>query len=407
MRGGFLLIIGGFWGALSATALEAGAAKRVVTPTVPVYLAGLRSPRLSDGVHDDLYARALALSEGTTTAILVGVDVIGVPRPYVERAKALLIARGVPAENLIVCATHQHSGPDTIGLWGPSETETGVHPAFVEQLIQGVVEAAEEAFRTRKTATVFLGVTTIPDGVARNVRVPGYHDKEVRTLRFVGEDNVTVGTLVNFTAHPEVLGSENTKIAADYPAYVYRLLDGVLGGVTLFLNGALGGMVTTDESERTFAEAERIGTLVAEAALAATRAGKPLEGNQLLVRKRVFSVPVENERFQMAAAMGVIPIPWDATNGKIETEVNLLRLGLVTMATIPGELLPKLGFRLIDAIRETGAVPFLLGLANDELGYILAEEDFDDPLYRYESSVSVGRAIGPAVMEHLKALLTP
>lgn len=403
----FLLMIGGLGGALSATALEVGAAKRIVTPTMPVYLAGLRSPRLSDGVHDDLYARALALSDGTTTALLVGVDLIGVPRPYVERARALLIARGVPAENLIVCATHQHSGPDTIGLWGPSEAESGVNPAYIEQLIHGIVEAAEEAFRTRKIASAYLGVTTIPEGVARNTRVPGYHDKEVRTLRFVGEDNVTVGTLVNFTAHPEVLGSENTKITADYPAYVYRLLDGMLGGITLFLNGALGGMVTPDASERTFAEAERIGTLVAEAALTATRAAQPLGGEGLFVRRRIFSVPIENERFQMAATTGVIPLPWDTKSGKIETEVNLLRLGHVTMATIPGELLPQLGFLLADAIRETGAVPFLLGLANDELGYILPEEDFDDPLYRYESSVSVGRTIGSAVMEHLKALLKP
>jgi len=392
-----------------AWALEAGAATRIVTPRTPVYLAGLASPRRSDGVHDDLYARALAFSEGSTTAIVVGVDVLGYPRSYVERARAALRARGVPPEGLIVCATHQHSGPDTIGFWGPSERESGVDPAYIEQLTEGIVDAAESAFRSLRPAAAFFGVATIPDGVSRNVRLPGYHDKEVRVLRFVDATNqTTIGTLVNFTAHPETLWSENTKITADYPASVYRLLDAHYGGTTVFVNGALGGMVTVDENERTFSEAERIGRAVATTAMEAIRHATPVEEKGLELRRSVFRTPLENERFRLALShLSLLPLTLGDVS--VETEVNLLRLGNVVIATVPGELLPKLGFAVRDAIEERMGVssPFLFGLANDEVGYILAEEDFDLPLYRYEASMSVGRTIGTAVVEHLKALMSP
>ncbi len=84
--------------------LLAGAATRIVTPQRPAYLAGLHSPRLSDGVHDDLYARAVALSQGETTVIVVGVDIIGYARARVEDIKVELTRRGVPADGLVVCA---------------------------------------------------------------------------------------------------------------------------------------------------------------------------------------------------------------------------------------------------------------------------------------------------------------
>jgi hypothetical protein len=390
----------------ASLALEAGAASRVVTPIAPVYLAGLRSPRVSDGVHDDLFARALAISDGGTTAILVGVDVIGYSRQHVERVKQALSARGVPADGLVVCATHQHSGPDTIGIWGPSETQSGVDPSYMAQLTNGIVDAAEAAFRSLRPARVSFGVATIPDGVVHNVRVSGYHDKEVRALRFTDADDNTIGTLVNFTAHPETLWSDSTKITADYPAYVYRLLDETLGGTTVFINGALGGMVTVDEKERTFAEAERIGTAVAATAIAAIRTAEPVEATEFAVRRSAFRTRLDNERFRLAATNGVIPLILDGDT--LRTEVNLIRFGRVVMATVPGELLPKLGFAIRDAIRERLGVasPFLLGLANDELGYILAEEDFDLPLYQYEASMSVSRHIGTEVVERLMALMS-
>ncbi len=387
--------------------LLAGAATRVITPEQPVYLAGLSGPRLSDGVHDDLYARAVAFVEGDTTVIVVGLDIIGYARARVEGVKQELARRGVPTDGLILCSTHQHSGPDTLGLWGPSETETGVDDAYMEFLAARIVEAAEEAYTNIRSAHASVGAARVPEGVARNARVPEYDD-ELRVLRFVDTgDGATIATLVNFTSHPEVLWSDSTKITADYPQHVYRLLDEQLGGVTVFVNGALGGMVTPASSEHTFAECERIGVAVANTALTAVDSAMPVSDVALAHDRRVFTTPMDNAGFRAAVDAGIIPV--GPNTDIVETEVSLIRLGGVALATIPGEMLPSLGFRLRDTMRERLGCesPFILGLANDELGYILAEDEFDMELYEYEASMSVGRGIGPATLAALAEMMPP
>lgn len=399
-----MLVMFGAHASAPSEALLAGAATRVITPRQPAYLAGLSGPRLSDGVHDDLYARALAFSQGDVVVILVGLDVIGYARDRVAGVKADLSARGVPADGLIVTATHQHSGPDTIGLWGPSEAETGVDEEYMRFLAAQIVDAAAEAYANRLAASVSVGARTIPDGVARNARAPEYDD-ELRVLHFTDGDGSTIASLVNFTAHPETLWSDSMKITADYPGHVYRLVEEAFGGVTVFINGALGGMVTVASAANTFAECERIGTAVAETAIRAIQDASEVSP-ALRHDRRVFTTPMANAGFRAAVAAGVIPVGPDTDT--VETEVSLIQIGDVALATVPGELLPSLGFELRDAMRERLGVgsPFILGLANDELGYILASDQFDLPLYEYEASMSVGREIGPAVIENLVELMS-
>ncbi|MBM3216182.1 hypothetical protein FJZ36_14850 [Candidatus Poribacteria bacterium] len=385
--------------------LMAGAASRVVTPSGSAYMAGLKSPRLSEGVHDDLYARALALRSGDTTVLLVGVDVIGLLRHRVEAIKEALSQSGVPVDGLIVCASHQHSGPDTIGIWGPSPFETGVDADYMGFLSDRIVEAAQEAYSRLQPATAHVGVEKIAPEIADNARIPGYFDDEVRILQLRDEDGKTISTLVNFTAHPETLWSDSHLLTADYPGHVYAMVEREFGGTAVFINGALGGMVTVASRAHTFEEAERIGTGVGEAALAAARKAVPVDGSSLQRRRSVFDVIVENERLRLVMEAGVIPAP--VKDARIQTEVNLVRLGDVVFASVPGELLPKPGFAIRDAAREElGArVVFLMGLGNDELGYILAEEDTGLDLYRYEVSMSVHRGLGTTVVDTLRALM--
>jgi hypothetical protein len=397
-----LLVLGAY--ASATDGLLAGAATRVITPERPAYLAGLSGPRLSDGVHDELYARAVAFSEGDTTVIIVGLDIIGYARERVESVKAELARRGVPTDGLIVCSTHQHSGPDTLGMWGPSETETGVDDAYMEFLAGRIVEAAEEAYDDLRPASAAAGAARVPEGVARNARVPEYDD-ELRVLQFVADDGGTIATLVNFTSHPEVLWSDSMKITADYPQHVYRLVEKEFGGVAVFINGALGGMVTPASSEHTFEECERIGVAVANTAIAAVGSAAPVADGGLQHDRRVFTSPMENAQFRAAVDAGIVPV--GPATDTVVTEVSLIRLGDVALATIPGEMLPSLGFELRDTIRQRLGCesPFILGLANDELGYILSEEEFDLELYEYEASMSVGRGIGPATLDALYEMM--
>jgi hypothetical protein len=98
--------------------------------------------------------------------------------------------------------------------------------------------------------------------------------------------------------------------------------------------------------------------------------------------------------------------------GYITSEVNLVRIGDMLLAAVPGELLPKLGLQLKQRMREAGARTVgIIGLANDEIGYILPVEDFKYPLNplkpgkNYEETNSVGKYVAPAVMWALEDLI--
>jgi hypothetical protein len=258
--------------------------------------------------------------------------------------------------------------------------------------------------------------------------------------------------VVNFTAHPEVLWSDSKYITADYVASVYSGVDSKLGGITLFINGALGGMVTVDnrgedgEDRHTFSEAERIGNIVAQKAIEAASNAQEQASTAIVFLNGIVRVPMENPGFLTLAEAGILPQEM-FRDGYIETEVNVIQfvclvlgklcaldsatlllntvltstthkqatitnsideykannMGNAQIATFPGEALPKLGLRVKEAM--TTPYKFVFGLANDELGYIIPEEDFSDELYDYERSMSVGSQIGPATTGKILELL--
>jgi len=389
--------------------LRAGAAKRVITPQMPVYLAGLSNNRLSIGVHDPLYARSVVFEDGKTRLGLVSLDLIGLIRQDVQSIQEKLREAGVETDHTILTCTHVHSGPDTIGIWGPDELTSGVNPDYMEYLQKQIVACILEAQRTMQPAKLLLGQAEIPPkGVSRNVRVPTLIDHTLGFMQFVDTNDKSIANVVNFTAHPEVLWSDSKYITADYVASVYREVDSELGGITLFINGALGGMVTVDnrgedgEDRNTFSEAERIGNIVAQKAIEAAANAQKQESTDIVFLHGAVRVPMENPGFLMLTEAGILPKEM-FRNGYVETEVNVIQIGDAQIATFPGEVLPKLGLRVKDAM----SVPykFVFGLANDELGYIIPAEDFSNELYDYERSMSVGSQIGPATTGKILELL--
>ena len=114
--------------------LQFGFAKRAITPTVgakPVYLAGFDNDRKATGVHDDLWARAVAVGDGRQKIAIVSVDLIGFFHADVLKARERLQQK-VPGAALIVASTHDHEGPDTMGLWGSGRFSSGVDREYLD-----------------------------------------------------------------------------------------------------------------------------------------------------------------------------------------------------------------------------------------------------------------------------------
>src|ERR1051325_7729604 len=91
--------------------LRVGAAEVAISPPAGTPMAGYYSTRLSTGVHDDLHAKAIVIASGNQRAALVACDLVGVPPAVVEEARELIrSATGIPGGNVMISATHSHTG---------------------------------------------------------------------------------------------------------------------------------------------------------------------------------------------------------------------------------------------------------------------------------------------------------
>ena len=377
--------------------LMAGAAAVDITPLNyrDVYLAGFEPNRKATGVRDPLFARALYLDDGRTRLALVACDLIGLGFLAAETIRRFV--QDVQADHVFLCCTHTHSGPDTLGLWGPALGEiplaSGVDPRYMERLARAVAQAVRKARIRALPAILAAGEDTArKDDLTWNMRQPGYMDHALTVLRADRADGRgTIATLVNYASHPESLWSVNTQISPDYPMAILRTLERKLGGVGLFFSGALGAMVTPGiEQDAPLAQRESFyvsyGNKLAKRAVDCVRAAETIKSHDLDIRTRRVSVPMQNRPLRFAAAVGLVS--GNVAGSNAISQVGQIRIGPIQIATMPGELSPAVGLRLKG---KMGGTPnFLLCLCNDEIGYVLDCKVFDDPAFAYERSMSMG-----------------
>jgi hypothetical protein len=419
--------------------LSFGFAKRVITPSLangPVFMAGFDNDRRATGVHDDLWARAVAVSDGRERVVVVSVDLIGLFLADVEEARALLRERAGEVA-LVVTSTHDHEGPDTMGLWGPGRFTSGVDPGYLARVRHAIVDTAAEALGRLEPGRLVLAKTRTPT-LIEDGRLPEVIDDELVVLQALAQDHHTLGTVVNWGSHPEALGGENTLITADFPHYLNRRLEETLGGTAIFLVGSIGGLMTplglelTDGAGRTippdsFAFARAVGERAAEAAIEALRTSGQSSGSSAVGYRgtRVF-VPLENRLFRLAAFLGVLDRgvysngePATAAFGDdLRTEIGVLRIGDVEALCVPGEIYPELRGASPEPPLEgmlDSEYRLVIGLANDEIGYILPRSQWDTEApfaygreeAQYGEVNSVGPSVAPILAEAFARLLAP
>lgn len=345
-----------------------------------VWIAGLDNPRPAAGVHDPIETRVLVLRAGGVTVAIATADVIGLFYDETERLREAVSDLNI--DYVVVASSHNHEGPDTLGLWGTDEITSGVDPAYLELVRRRIEEAIREAYAGLRPARVRYGATTPGEhadkGVANVVsdsRDPVIINERLTTLTFENPaDGSVIATLVDFAAHPEYSGDRVDLLSADY---VYWLRRGVesgvregatdlpgVGGTAIFVQGPLGsqigpgrvvatGLDGVEHRGYSREKAAAVGTLLAVGALRAIRESTPPEETMTLgfVRSR-FEVTIENFGYHAMlladvfrrSAHGYDPTrPLERGNyPKTWTEISWLRLGRAQVLTFPGEPSPEL-----------------------------------------------------------------
>jgi hypothetical protein len=421
----------------------------------PVFLAGFGQNRKATKVHDPIMARAVVMADGDVKIALVSVDVVGLFLPSVERVREKLPG----FKYVLVSATHNHEGPDTLGLWGASPIQSGIDPEYLKRVEAGCCDAVKAADNARKPAAARIGSARDPDLLHDNRKPIVKHD-ELVVLHFRDpKTSAPLGVLVQWNCHPETLGSRNTEITADYIHYTVKYLRESQKCPVAYFTGTVGGLMTTlgltvkdaagkELADGTFEKADRYGYLLAQLAEKALKDAAPITLTPFDVRTRELLVPVDNNIYRLAWSFGVLDramYKWDGnpTPKKFETtkelsksiavktELGYLKLGTLEVAAIPGEIYPELVLNKVEDPADPGAdfpdAPIepaiydqlkskhrmLIGLANDELGYFIPKRQWDEKApfcyglkkAQYGEMNSVGPDAAPVICKAFKELV--
>lgn len=375
----------------------AGASKAKITPEKPVCLAGFNTSRKSEGVHDDLYAKCVVLDDGQTTVGLVSLDLIGLFHDDVEKIRKRISEKY--GDSIIIASTHTHSGPDTIGYFS---IPSGVDEEYMDGLEKKVEECVNNAIKSMEHAKLELASIKAPSNISKNIRVEGYKDDELSVIKINGLEGKTLATIINYAAHPEILERENKLVSADFVGYLSSKVEEKLGGTAIFLNGALGGMITPRVEGHDFKDAEKTGLKLYETVLNALEKSEIVHNPKISLKQKKFKLYVDNWKFLLLRKLSIIRRK-EYEPKHIMTEVNLIRIGPAELVTIPGEAFPSIGFWVKDQMNEK--YKFVIGLGNDEIGYIMTRKEFKDKLYSYEQSMSLGKKTWQSIKTELQTLL--
>lgn len=374
-------------GKQTADPFLAGVASRDITPEPGIPLWGYSDREgPATGTLDPLWAKAIALRAGETTAVAVSLDLGRVPLSSAcERIRA--VARKAGVDFLALTATHTHHAP-------AMELEDAPHVKAIEAAIGDCIEEA-----VRKLEPARIGIARTQADIAHNRRVKLDDgrckmlwrneertpteplDREMAIIRIDRQDGKPLAALVNFACHPVVMGPSNRQYSADYCGEMARLVKEQSGAECLFLQGACGDLnpyLDKTPMDKGGVEAMRAtGRICADAVLAAWPAiqtSNPAAPSLCGVEKSV----VIGARFdfanpeQKAILRQVFGDILDRYPGAMKPDLAvplsvLVVNGNLAFAFMPGEIFVQyqLGLKANSPLPNT----FLCGYANDFHGY--------------------------------------
>lgn len=378
----------------------AGFAQRDITPPPElshdgrgnVYLGGfgLGPVRLSTGVQRPIAARAFVVGDGQHWLALASVEVQGSFAAYQRGAYGQYdIAKSIESatqgvltrEGIILSSDHSHRGPDTTGAWG--FLPHGYMAYIASQTRDAVVAALGDA----QPARLRSGSLDARDFLSSDFWWPGENlvDPSLRVL--VAEDlgGALRGVFGTFAAHAtrEGSGGSDPRISPDWPGAVSDFASAALGAPVVLAEGAVGRTHSQDPEGVSGSDAwERaLAARVEEAVLASgyiTRPGVQADVDMVTLtawNAGLLALNMAGSQGCAVASQTCVPLqrnaepPWQEGN-LVRTLVSVARVGDVFLWGAPGELYPDAHATIQDlvAAREH----FILGLANDQLGYLIA-----------------------------------
>lgn len=418
---------------MPSSPLQAGSTAVEITPKKSVFLHGYpHIKRYSTGVHDPLFASALCLESGGRRVLIVASDVIYISRQSTLRVRKRIADKtGIAEADILLSATHTHSGPKMLDPIATA-ADSVVPPTdakVVAEIENGIVDAAVDATKHLRPAEIGLAVADAT-GVGTNRRDPeGPRDLNVPVLFVRDLKGKPIAVMLVCSMHPTVLHENSTLITGDFPSLTRRHLQSKLhapGCPILYHTGPAGDQSPRHVTEsNTFAEAKRLGRIVADAALkvipsiefsreieldcrsalvtlplrtfppeadAKARLERAQKRLETLRRKTAPKTETRTAEVDLFGAEETLSLAKANAAGKVvkvaatcmPAEVQLLRIGQWNFVAWPGEMFVEFALEVKRAQPDT----FLISYANGELqGYLVTKKAANEGGYESQNAI--------------------
>lgn len=416
------------------------------------FIAGYYTNNHATGVLDDMYARAVYLDDNTGRGgvVLCAIDCVGISRADINEIRKIVINSGAlpGVKSINIASTHSHSAIDTQGIWGADFYSTGRNKEFMKSLRQKTAEVIIAAYNNRRIGNLFVG-TKETDDMQIDLRTPIEYSNTLTRIRFAPTDGSKATYMINYACHPELLGKNTKQVSADFPAYMGQEISRQTGGANfVYFNGAIGGMISSSNIMEVYENpnfdcvqyTKDFGKTMGEVVMSVDNE-QPISPLVNIISQGI-KVPCENYMLVLGRLHGMLNNDMtkrpSGISASVYSEVGYLELGnqQVGMFLIPGELYPELetgaflpaaesslgfnaDYKVLSQMSECDN-QFVLGLCNDELGYIIPDNDFylhewlpfmnipKDSFGRehYEETNSTGPAAARVILESMNSLIT-
>ncbi|MBI4557297.1 MAG: neutral/alkaline non-lysosomal ceramidase N-terminal domain-containing protein [Candidatus Hydrogenedentes bacterium] len=423
----------------SPGALQAGWGSALLTPKAGTPLAGYgdRKGKSSTGVHDDVYAKALALSDGKDMAVLVGTDLLIVPENVADLVRQKVTSQtSLTPSDILFNASHDHSGP---GAWGPGYAAKQFGGTYDEDVMKaladGITTAILDACALLKPAAVAFGSIQVPEHIRNRTRDSGTVDPELSYMVVQREDGRRC-YLASYSAHPTVLGGGNMEVSGDYPGYLQRYIEGQTGQFAMYLGGAVGSMgPRAPDGPDGFAKAQAMGESLAKKILAQTDPTKVEPGQASVTPAANPSKVKLNYADHLDIASVGVPIPLPPMQLRVTPSLRMsplffrmmgidsdgwiggVKVGNAVFAGAPCDLSGELSVELKQWAEKRGVDLWPLSFNGDYVGYISPDKYYGElrepdgsPAYETGLMSWCGPHAGAyftALIEHVVEAMTP
>ena len=436
--------------------LTAGVAVADITPPVGYRMSGYFRERLSTGTSNPLMAKAVVFRQGDERAAIVTCDIIGLSLDVSSRARRQASRQtGIPAENILISATHSHTGPLYFGALRKHFHDLAVAKGgsdpyekvdYASELVDKIARVIKQADAAIEPARLEAGSAEqqglsfnrrffMKNGTVRFnpgvlnpdiVRAAGPIDSEVPIVFLHGKGVGPSAALVNFALHLDTVGG--TKYAADYPFYLEQSLRNRYGDkfVLFFGTGTCGDINHIDVTKKQRLKTDYIGKTLAETVKAKAEYLRNVTEPSLAVRSEIVHAPLQRYGPQKVAwarenirKVGTSELSFlkqveaykilavEMRRGEtIPLEVQVFRLarGLAVVG-LPGEVFVDLGL----AIKRASPFPttLVIELSQDAPGYIPTKKAFAEGSYETVNSRIApggGEMMAEAAVRLLKTL---